>query len=125
MDATFNMVFAKRLKYFMEIYGFSQKDLAKRMEISEASVSNWVKGIKVPRADKVDKLCVLFGCNRSDLVEDPSLKTLEQELISNYKKLPPEEQETVRSLIKVLQQEQPDPDRALEIIGKLTKLLHS
>lgn len=33
------------------------------------SVSNWCKGTKTPRMDKVDAMCKLFNCRRSDLME--------------------------------------------------------
>ena len=74
MDNTFNEVFANRLHYYMDLHGMTQKDLAEKMGVSEASASNWLKGIKIPRADKVDKMCSIFNCTRSDLVEMPTTK---------------------------------------------------
>ena len=48
----------------------TQADLAEYMNVSTASISNWCTGNKIPRMDKVDKLCELFDINRSDLIED-------------------------------------------------------
>ena len=72
MANTFNEVFANRLQYYMDLNGMTQKDLAEKIGVSEASASNWIKGIKIPRADKVDKICSIFNCTRSDLVEMPT-----------------------------------------------------
>nr|MDE7425210.1 hypothetical protein [Lachnospiraceae bacterium] len=40
------------------------------MDVSQATVSNWCKGLKMPRMDKIDKICLFFNINRSDLMED-------------------------------------------------------
>ena len=67
-----NMRIAKNIAYYMELRNLTQKEIAEYVGVTQASVSNWCKGIKMPRMDKFDKLCELFGCNRSDLIdEDP------------------------------------------------------
>ena len=104
MNDNFSDAFAKRLVYYMNFYKLTQKGLAVKMGVSEATISNWVKGLKCPRIDKVDKLCEIFNCNRSDLVEDP--KGLDLEFISNYRQLDAESQNLVDSLIRLLQEEQ-------------------
>lgn len=48
----------------------TQAELAERMNVSTATTSNWCNGVKLPRMDKIDKMCKLFGCLRSDLLED-------------------------------------------------------
>lgn len=45
----------------------SQADLAKYMNVSQTAVSNWCNGIKMPRMDKIDKICEFFGVNRTEL----------------------------------------------------------
>ena len=69
MEKTFNEMFSERLRAYMEHAKMSQRELAKRMETSEPTVSYWIKGKKVPRADKLDRLCSIFNCKRSDLVD--------------------------------------------------------
>lgn len=123
MNDNFSDAFAKRLVYYMNFYKLTQKGLAVKMGVSEATISNWVKGLKCPRIDKVDKLCEIFNCNRSDLVEDP--KGLDLEFISNYRQLDAESQNLVDSLIRLLQEEQPDSGKVLEMIGRLSAILHS
>ena len=123
MDDKFNEIFSKRLLYYMNYYKMSQKALASKMNVSEATVSNWVKGVKSPRIDKVDKLCEVFNCRRVDLIEEP--QGIELEFITNYRQLDEDSQAIVDSLIRLLQAEQPDSDRVLEMIQKLSAILHS
>lgn len=123
MPEEFSKVFSQRLNYYMKLFKMSQKSLAQRLGVSEATISYWLKGIKCPRIDKVDKLCEIFKCNRSDLVED--LKGMDQEFVDNYRLLDPNSQALVDSLVVLLQEEQPDSDRVLEMIGRLSAILHS
>lgn len=65
-----NKLIAKRLSYYMSIYDKSQQDLASYIGVTQATVSNWCKGIKMPRMDKIDKICSFFNISRSDLMEE-------------------------------------------------------
>ena len=66
-----NRIIAENIVRFLEKKGLSQMDVAAYCGVSQASVSNWCKGIKMPRMDKIDKLCELFGCSRTDLLDEP------------------------------------------------------
>lgn len=124
----FNEVFSKRLKGFMDAFGMTQKELAKKMNVSETSVSNWILGSKVPRADKVDMLCSIFNCKRSDFLEDepkPIINPVLQQHIEMYSQLSSEHQNTIDELISALQEQEPDSGKLLEVIGKITTFLHS
>lgn len=69
-EQEFNAVFSKRLRYYLNKYGITQIELAKKLGVGTTSVYNWCNGIKTPRMDKVDMMCDLFHCNRSDLMEE-------------------------------------------------------
>lgn len=75
-EQEFNAVFSKRLRYYLNKYQMTQVELAKKLGVGTTSVYNWCNGIKTPRMDKVDIMCDLFHCNRSDLVEEKPLTTL-------------------------------------------------
>lgn len=66
-----NRIIAENIVRYMEKKGLTQVDVAEYMGVSQATVSNWCKGVKMPRMDKIDRLCELFGCGRSDLIEEP------------------------------------------------------
>lgn len=71
-EQDFNTVFSNRLRYYLKKYEITQLELSKRLGVGTTSVYNWCNGIKTPRMDKVDKMCELFHCKRSDLMEDRS-----------------------------------------------------
>lgn len=64
-------IISERISYYLEKNGKTQLQLADYMNVSQATVSNWCKGLKMPRMDKIDKLCAFFSCSRSDLIEKP------------------------------------------------------
>lgn len=69
-EQEFNTVFSKRLRYYLNKYDITQVELAKKLGVGTTSVYNWCNGIKTPRMDKIDAMCELFQCKRSDLIED-------------------------------------------------------
>lgn len=69
-ESEYTRIFAKRLKLYLDHYGISQADLAKRLGVGTSSVSNWVNGVKTPRPKKVDMMCEIFHCDRSDFLKD-------------------------------------------------------
>ena len=71
-EREFNEVFAERLRYFLEKYEITQLELSKRLGVGTTSVYNWCNGIKTPRMDKIDAMCKIFHCQRSDLINDKS-----------------------------------------------------
>ncbi len=73
-EQEFNIVFSKRLKHYLQEYEMTQTELASRLKVSSQSVTNWCKGSKSPRMDKVDAMCEIFHCNRSDLMEEKRIE---------------------------------------------------
>lgn len=69
-EQDFNIIFAKNLKAYLNEYDMTQADLADKLGVSTQSVSNWCKAAKSPRMDKVDAMCSIFHCKRSDLMQD-------------------------------------------------------
>ena len=71
-EREFNTIFSERLRYYLNKYELTQLELSKRLGVGTTSVYNWCNGIKTPRMDKVDAMCQIFHCKRSDLMEDKS-----------------------------------------------------
>ena len=70
-ENTMKKTFTDNLNCLLQERGITQTELAAYMEVSNTTISNWVKGYKVPRMDKVDKLCSFFKIKRSELLEQP------------------------------------------------------
>lgn len=69
VDLSLRKIFQDNLSRLLSEKNVTQKDLAQYMVVSAPTVNDWVKGRKIPRMDKIDKLCIFFGVNRSDLIE--------------------------------------------------------
>ena len=41
--------------------GFTQKEAAKRLGISNTTIGNWENGVTFPPADMIPKICDLYG----------------------------------------------------------------
>lgn len=72
-EREFNQIFSERLRHYLNKYEMTQLELSKRLGVGTTSVYNWCNGIKTPRMDKVDAMCKLFNCKRSDLMEDKNI----------------------------------------------------
>ena len=89
--------FSRALAYYLAINNMKQNEFADKMNVSVAAVNDWIKGRKIPRMSRVDKMCIIFGCRRSDFLED---KTTEEELLlAEYRSLNVEGKEKVREYI--------------------------
>lgn len=89
-EQEFNEIFSKQLKCQLQIHEMTQSDLAKRLGVSTQSVTNWCKGAKAPRMDKVDSMCKIFNCRRSDLMEETSsiqLNNNDKTILNKYHQL--------------------------------------
>ena len=69
-EAEINKIIANNINKLLNTRHKTQVELAAYMNVSQATVSNWCKGLKTPRMDKIDKICVFFNCKRSDLMEE-------------------------------------------------------
>lgn len=70
-------IFADHLAIIMERRGINQADIAREMEVTAATVSNWCNGVKYPRIDVMQRLADYLHVNLSALVSEDGLKDLD------------------------------------------------
>lgn len=110
-EESFLQIFSRRLRYYMSIHDISQKELAEQLGVGTTSVYNWCNGIKSPRMDKVDRMCKIFGCRLSDLMESApaaaplQLTPLEEKIITRYRISPATIQGAVCDILHVSQED--------------------
>ena len=73
-------IFSTNLNRKMEEAGKSRNDICEALGFSYFTVTDWVKGKKMPRMDKVEKLAKYFDCLISDLIEVKEKQSAESEL---------------------------------------------
>lgn len=52
--------------------GYSQKEAADRLGVSNKTLGNWEKGVTFPPADKIPMICALYGVSYDNLNFLPS-----------------------------------------------------
>lgn len=67
-------IFAKNLKYYMEINNKTRYDICKDLNIPYTTFAEWYNGKIYPRIDKIEMLANYFNIKKSDLIEE-KLKT--------------------------------------------------
>lgn len=72
----------EKLESAMTEKGFNQAALAKSLEVSRTIISEWLKGTKFPRPDKLLKLGMALGLSFSDLV----IKSTQNEPVVAFRK---------------------------------------
>ena len=63
-------IFARNLQRYMDLNGKTRRDVCEAIGVSYYTFTDWVKGKKYPRMDKVEKLATYFGILKSDLIEE-------------------------------------------------------
>jgi transcriptional regulator with XRE-family HTH domain len=94
----------------MELNGKTRNDISNALGISYFTITDWVKGKKYPRMDKVEMLANYFGVQKTELIEDqknkPSPEEIElsegeQMLLELFRKIPEDKQGLVLQMIRV------------------------
>ena len=67
-------IFAKNLKYYMELNNKSRVDVCSDLDIPYSTFTDWCNGNIYPRIDKIEMLANYFEIKKSDLVEDKTIK---------------------------------------------------
>ncbi len=60
--------FAERLHELREERHLSKIELAKELNISDACISRWENGLRIPNIDSILLLCQYFGCSADYLI---------------------------------------------------------
>ena len=64
------MKFNEKLKSLREGKGYTQDEIASKLNIARQSVSKWEQGINEPDFDTTKKLCQILDCSLDDLIDD-------------------------------------------------------
>ena len=78
-----NLRIADRIKFFLDERNKTQADLAKYMDVSPVTISNWCKGIKMPRMNKIDKICSFLHVSRSALMDETPVTSFSANNLDN------------------------------------------
>lgn len=77
-NESLNNVFSNNLLYWLSERGKTQADLAKHMNVSTATTSDWCNAKKIPRTDKLVQISKWLMIELSDLLEDKIKKEVSE-----------------------------------------------
>ena len=63
-------IFAENLKFYMNRLGYTQKDIAEKLGVTQQAVNIWCTGKGSPRLDKAQTLAQLLNVKMTDLTEE-------------------------------------------------------
>lgn len=103
-----SVIFSGNLRRLIAKKGIKQKELSNYLQVSPATISNWLAGQKLPRMGKLDKLCKFFDVERSALLEYQNFETdikstplnvEESKLVNDYRALSGINKQMITNLI--------------------------
>jgi transcriptional regulator with XRE-family HTH domain len=102
------MNLGRNIKEMRERTGYTQRQVADRLQVTPAAVSKWERNTNEPNIGQVTKMCDMFGCTIQELlqVEEKFLSGEEIELLSMYRKVPYDVQEIVLTILRSRVKEQ-------------------
>lgn len=127
-SAPSNSGLGERIKYLREKMGWTQKELAKKVNVSPQVISNWEREYTTPDSDDIARLSKVMDVPSDYLlgnIDDPSVKEEKKEGktfslffydgLEGYDDLTPEEQEAFREHMY------DEARQAIELVKKLKK----
>lgn len=62
-------IIAENIRFYLDLYGYTQKDVADAIGVSHQRFSTWMTGKAVPRMDKVQALADFFHVPKSKIID--------------------------------------------------------
>ena len=109
MEKKIEEVIAQNLKYYMELKDIQQKQVADRLGVSASTVSYWIRGLQMPRTDKIDELCSMLMIEREQLLlpkEESDKAIIIREITDIAKTLDTEQLKMLLKLTKAMKEEE-------------------
>ena len=89
-------IFADNFNFYISQLGYTQKDIAEKLGVTQQAVNTWATGKNVPRMDKAQKLAQILNVKISDLTESRVQRDSVREIIERR----PDLQEVMELLSK-------------------------
>ena len=109
MEKKIEEVIAQNLKYYMELKDIQQKQVADRLGVSASTVSYWIRGLQMPRTNKIDELCSMLMIEREQLLlpkEESDKAIIIREIADIAKTLDIEQLKMLLKLTKAMKEEE-------------------
>lgn len=95
-------IFGDRLKEARIQKGWNQGELADAMELTQASISQFEKGQRLPTPKNIDKFAEVLGVNRDFLAGENKGEFEKEMLMRNLKNLTPESLKKINEYVELV-----------------------
>ncbi len=100
MENDLKKTISKNLKILMENSNIKNYELADKIGVSESTVGKWLLMKSLPKMGTVEKLAIVFGVNKSDILEDKDIGAKEPK--NNYELTKRDERDIAKKLNSIL-----------------------
>lgn len=106
-------IFSKNLRYYIDLNGKQQKEIAKDLNINNTTFNMWCTANSMPGVGKIQKLADYFGIGKSDLLDEKLDSDAEFDakvlndidtlgMIKKYYALPQDDKNAIKQIIDSL-----------------------
>lgn len=92
---------SEKIKEYRKLRGLSQVEIAKRLHVSQNTVSSWETGRTEPNMGVIERLSQIFECRKSDLIGEggykENLTVSELRLITSFRLLSAEQRDIIQT----------------------------
>lgn len=71
------MNIGEKIKALRKLNGLDQKQLGDALNVSNKTISSWEANRTEPKMDMIEKMCDVFGCKKTDFLNDKDEYSLE------------------------------------------------
>lgn len=111
-------IMAKNLLFYVERSGKTQREIAEAVGVARSTFTEWIKGNKYPRIDKIEMLADYFGILKSDLIEEKKIGDIPEEAEFHARIL------MDRDVMRMLEEYYDLNDRERQIVRNFVSSLH-
>lgn len=69
--------------------GFTQADIAQKLNVTAQTISAWERGVKTPKLDTIIRICNAIGCDTSEILNTVDFSTNAETEVKEYRLLCP------------------------------------
>lgn len=99
-------IFGERLKKARINKGWNQNQLAEEMGVTQASISQFEQGLRLPTPANIDKFAEKLGVTREYLAGDNEAEFEKEMLMRNLKNLSPETLRKINAMVEMIKANQ-------------------
>lgn len=89
LENNIRSVLQRNLNKYIKNSKMSQKEIAEKLGVSKAAITNWLNGSNSPNMEVLANLCMVLNVPMSKMLSDETIKLTEKEkkLLDNFKQL--------------------------------------